>query len=173
MGTDISAFLEYKATGLKGESEWICFASDIWLSRPYLLFSLMSGVRHHAEPIFPARGIPEDVSQRVLWKYCYYVHENQSAHAWYMAKYCTPKEAEDYVKRGMSEWVGKDENKIRDPQWKKTSWLNVYELERVHQRFIGDVGNPLSTFQAVIDAMYALNEGDVEQTRLVFWFDSD
>lgn len=67
MGCDIHLSIEYR--DIWNPTFWQSFGADIYMPRDYHLFGLLAGVRGQEVPLFPIRGIPDDLSCEVDDKY--------------------------------------------------------------------------------------------------------
>ena len=65
MGISIVVHMEYRK---RGKKQYL-YAGRFQADRYYVLFSLMAGYPSYAQPLYPARGIPGNVTKCVLEEY--------------------------------------------------------------------------------------------------------
>ena len=62
MATDIHIHVEYQQRSKRGRLHWVHANEEFERDRNYDMFGILAGLRSDIEPIFPPRGLPEDIS---------------------------------------------------------------------------------------------------------------
>ena len=76
MGCDIHMYVEWKVKS-RNDNYWDTFGGCINPGRDYELFGLLAGVRSDEVPMFPIRGIHDNMAFESRYDYYYYVVENK------------------------------------------------------------------------------------------------
>jgi hypothetical protein len=198
MGTDIHAFIEYELW--QNPKEGICVTNfaELDLVRDYLMFYALVGRRGLTPPTIAPRGIPEhtsDVADNDLYTYIGPNYaEDQHRH-------CTLKHAQSWVSPDKKiEYRNGQPFRIVDADYYGFQYLYIDELraafthyleliaeEQQHtidlwKKVMGDATPPDGRypedpsypyqFQAIIDAMQAINGANPKRSWLLFWFDN-
>lgn len=66
MGTDIHIHLEYQQRKKGKKPRWMHVNKEFEEQRRYLMFGILAGARSDVEPLFPPRGLPDDITQKTL-----------------------------------------------------------------------------------------------------------
>ena len=158
MGCDIHAYIESQPHK-KDHPDYWWLDAELHVLRDYTMFGILAGVRGGV-PLYAPRGWDKDSATAM--KYCLYIvdHDTDSE------GFCSRREAEGWIKRGLSEMVG--ENKVTGPDWHTPSWLIADELERViisHKELRPEQN--CCDWLAILAFMK-----EIPTSRLVFWFDN-
>ena len=163
MGCDIHMYVEWKVKS-RNDNYWDTFGGCINPGRDYELFGLLAGVRSDEVPMFPIRGIPDNMAFESRYDYYYYVVENKKDTD---ENYVTRKNAEEWVAAGLSTWKDTDHKLVSGPDWHTPSWLTYAEFKKVLTGLDVEV-----TYKALLVDMMALTDHGKNDVRVVFWFDN-
>jgi hypothetical protein len=177
VGTDIHAVIEYEPDhGLHAFTE-----GQLALPADYALFHALAGVRRQTNdpPLYPARGMPERVSNELLRAYFTPVVEDEDARTrplpWGEFFILRSKvEANPYYK-SCEYWGGPEGPRrlISDPDWHTPSWLTYREVLAALDHLGLSVADRSVEFRAAVAAMAELaREVGPDRVRLVFLFDN-
>ena len=111
------------------ENEWNRRLTDSpYSGRNYRLFAVLAGVRNDygIRPIAKPRGVPDDVSPKVLKEYVLTVVPERTAEN-EEERVCTARDAERWVAGGSSVWI-EEGRMVTNPDWHSASWLTLREL---------------------------------------------
>jgi hypothetical protein len=161
MGCDIHGYVEERS----GDSWWL-FSGRLSLGRDYRMFGLLAGVREGGPPIVAPRGFPLDASYGL--KDEFHLHVTESACGWGGCRVTTLKNADAWVKQGLSRYVTDDARSVTDPDWHTPSWLTLEELLWAISKYEGVAGERLSQGWLAVAGMMRHLPG----SRFVFWFDN-
>lgn len=155
MGCDIQSFVEVRNNG-----EWKEVDTDWYKWRDYSVFAFLADVRNysHIKPISDPRGLPEDVSNSVLREY-------EDARGWvHTPTYLTLSEllAHDY---DQVFWDRRVTKQIGERAWTGAGLAEEGEGSHLSVReFLGEF------FFKEVERLKEY--GDLENVRVVFWFDN-
>lgn len=120
-------------------------------------------------PLFLPRGLPENVSQDVLFEYADPINDELASK--YPESGCvTRQQAEKWVQAGTSQYLKDDKAFVSNPDFYCASWLTASELEQLCNKVQEETGEDNILFRSIIAMMNVLNQGNDTQTRIVFWF---
>lgn len=154
---------------------WTSFGGSIYTGRNYEMFGLLAGVRGTAHPLFPKRGMPDDVGYLVRSENMLRIVDETdptkigagqcslvNALSWHKNNRCAISTEPDGV---TPMWVS-------CPDWHSHSWLTLEEFSEVLRAYKKLTGYaPSRQYKAVAAAMKALSAGK-RKVRVVFWFDN-
>jgi hypothetical protein len=169
MGADIHAHIEVVNTRDKSVEHF----AEVDIARDYVLFALLAGVRYtpretpDSRPVASPKGLPKPVSMTTLLSCTFEVDDELSELE--VDGYCSRAEADEWVKKGASEYTDETQTRVTDPDWHSESWLDAKELADVNARYERATNHPHAILAAITAAMQTL-EALVGQSRLVFWF---
>ena len=175
MGTDIHVNLEYihPLMGVVAAIE-----SGFSISRDYDLFNALAGVRHDdcRPPLFPPRGLPDDVSWEIFERFAVEVIPRNSGddrknklHEW-----CYADTAEHYIEHGHSQilWRG-GQKYVTEPDSHSSSYLTHPEIISACEHYGYDLADAPREFSVLLGFMKILDaEFGPDSSRVVFWFDN-
>jgi hypothetical protein len=143
VGCDIHAYAE-----VKRNNEWYFFGS-IHFYRNYKLFGKLAGVRSiEPNPLAPDRGIPADASEITRMLYDRYTTD------WHSASYATSEECKE-----LEQW------------WDEENEREYYErCGGIGIKFSASSTFELKASDEELDILKQL--GDIQDYRMVFWFDN-
>ena len=126
MGTDIWIHIEYKCRKTKNYKHAREFDGD----RLYGLFGILAGARSEIEPIYPPRGLPDDVTRLTYKKY------QDGEGDFHTASWLTASElrecldsVDEIIKQEKKDAYNKD-------------WLKGYEKIYRYLKYYDDIGEP-------------------------------
>ena len=133
IGCDIHSYVE-----IEEHKNYVSNLAKITLSRDYLLFGLLAGVRvlpeeFGAKLLFEPRGLPEVNSDVVNVDNNLYVIEDNDKDT--EKNSCNRSMAELWVKQGKSKWVFETKHIITHPDWHTHSYLYVDELKEIQKQY--------------------------------------
>lgn len=216
MGTSIHPFIEMDYStdnpapfcpAMDGRLEVHPFnIGEFVVSNDYDLFDSLAfgrsiqidGGRHDGKrPLFPARGLPANLSWNVTLRFYHVVIDDDydsnrfdpALSVCFSLPPVTRETALEWVRQGKSQWgnalrtqkftrqkkleLGFSYDLISNPNWHTPSWLTLIEIERALENFEIATESIPGEFQAIIAAMKMLESHlGAGKTRLVFWFDS-
>jgi hypothetical protein len=141
MGCDIHSYIEVVRTQ-RNDTYYtkVFFTPNI--TRDYLLFACMAGVRTHSTENLPAfatpKGLPDRLSCEVQQEYYMYVANDEKEEEEFEqdgVSACSKEDAEKYKQRGLKEIKIGDMTFIEDPDYHSASWLTIEELEEVDRLY--------------------------------------
>ena len=167
------------------------FSDSTWSDRIYGMFAALAGVRdYHDKKLMEPRGIPSDITYTTLRHYADKVIPDDE----YKARvegdtddgYVSESDAEDYIKRGLSEYIEYYDK--RNPSingkycsgadWHTPSWCTVSEMGKAFNSIFlnGDGSINLESdyieWAALLGAMKGYEASGEYECRAVFWFDN-
>ncbi len=164
MGCDIHAYVDYKNN--YGRHVHFC---NPYISRNYELFTLLAGVRGPKESaVVSPRGVPDHLNDWIVEGYVLWIGDKNAPGE-------VTREVADQLLSGTypsstsREATYWNENSITNPYIHTPSWLYLHELQEVQLRMVHTRSIELS---AIIAMMKALNDGNPERSRFIFWFDN-
>lgn len=173
MGCDIHAFVEYSRKDDSREKKyWYGFGEEFHLSRDYLIFGLLAGVRVDVQPIVEPRGIPEDAGYAIIERHTLYVVEDDKYHD--ESGNIPRSRAEKSVEKGYSKWFDKGHTRITVSDYHGHSWLTTKEYEKCISRYNSENRDEFgidASYKAILLVMKFF-ESEGYTARLVFWFDN-
>lgn len=125
MGTDIWINIEYRSRKTKNYK----YAREFYGKRLYSVFGILAGARTDIEPIYPPRGLPNDVTRLTYRKY---LNGEEDFHT---ASWLTSFEFRECLD-SVDEVI-----KNEEPDTKK-DWLRGYEKIYRYMKCYDDVGEP-------------------------------
>ena len=148
MGCDIFAYLEFYTEDVYYGSivpNTFCFAKQIPFNRCYPLFSLLSGVRAYAKPVYPVRNIDLTLKQPLSdeCKYDYYVRvlENDvyKNGRKYMSNTSNIISRDEFLKKekeGQLIPIPESRFLARNVNYHSSTYLNLNELMNVRKQYL-------------------------------------
>ena len=130
MGTDIHIHVEYLRRKKGKKPRWIHVNKDFEEYRNYQVFGILAGARSDIEPLFPPRGLPDDVSLETLR-----IHKDWEGDA-HTESWLTTEEF------GMCLNALEEIYKRRDPDDYQDEWLKEYRLVHKYMKDSDDEGEP-------------------------------
>jgi len=132
MGCDIHAYLDYDSF-FKDDGTWYVYGlAKLHISRDYLLFAILAGVRNYDDEITPVskpKGVPENISYQVEMDYTLWVlGEGDEVRE---EGCCTFEQGQRYAER--RGWWREDHKRVIHPDWHSASWLDVEELKKAQE----------------------------------------
>jgi len=175
MGCDIHAFVEH-CDSTKEKRYWWGFGDEFRLSRSYLMFAIMAGVRiYDITPIVKPRGVPKDSYFNVINKYTSYIVEDANYDSTDSSgEYTKKSDAEESFANGYAQWWDDAHSRIIRSDWHSASWLTTKEFEKCLQQYIMETDEdavPPTDYRAIL-ALMRFFESEGRDCRLVFWFDN-
>lgn len=150
-------------------------AASIRCVRDYIVFGEFArGIRSCGSMgSFEPRGFPRDVDFTTLDKYGIFIVDNNH-HNVYNDVHISEDEAEEYVMRGLSEYLNDRRSFISHPDNHTPSWLLTEEVETALQNaksiWRGRQRIP-AEYWALIPYLKTFEE-EHYRARIVFWFDN-
>ncbi len=180
MGCDIHLFAEVRC---ENGSYDALSDGEFRIPPDYPLFAALAGVRAERGfvPMFPPRGIPEDISYEVADRYFVPVLDSKRAAKWHIGEHVTPEEARRLVQDGKSHWLTKGTTSpftpstgghIAHPDWHSASWLILDEVRLSLEHAGYPVTGASDEFQLLIEYLAAFAKRKSTSVRVVFWFDN-
>lgn len=163
MGCDIHAYVEY-STWYKhdGDPYWETLTSNFG-GRDYLWFGILADVRHEGDCLYPARGLPENLSYTT--EHAEYISVNDEY----------AKTSDNFVTVGQAKsWGGYDpeKNRVSNPDHHTHSWLSTEELGHCIAKHMEIADYSLDIgWLSLFTAMKTIEENG-GKARIVFWFDN-
>jgi hypothetical protein len=176
MGCDIWAFVEY---GFDSGGYESIFQGSIWLQRNYQIFAALAGVRNrdNKPPLYPARGLPKDVSSAAFEGYYSYVIDRKDVELWTGFSFSMLDKLRNFEK---STLIPPDEGRglmrskhgyLANSDFHTPSWLKLSEVINALEYHGIDLNEMPSEYQVMLDVMSSIKRRGVSKsTRLVFWF---
>jgi len=150
-------------------------------SRIYGMFARMAKVRDYGGEYkvqFEPRGLPNDITDwRSRESFFCTVTDDKEASEW-LDHHCLKEQAERWVERGYSEWVGEDHREITDPNLHSHSWLTTQELRQCFDDCFKQQDGTYKPFSDYVEwlGLVSLCEGiesdGIHECRVVFAFDN-
>lgn len=167
MGTDISAFIEYRSAS---DQLWRTH-SEVFLERDYPLFASIAGPRGEEDTLFEPRGFPADASafaQRAY--YAHIVPDQEFIHNG-LSRFVRVSDVAGIIKNG-GHYRHQSKDIISHPDAHTSSWLSLSEVQNA-LRAIGIRNEaPGILWQLALRTMQAIEAELHAEVRLVFWFES-
>ncbi len=126
MGTDIWIHIEYRSRKTKNYK----YAREFYGDRLYGVFGILAGERSEIEPIYPPRGLPNDITRLTYKKY------KDDEPDFHTASWLTSSELRECLD-AVDEII---KNEKRDNYNK--DWLKCYEKIYRYMKYYDDVGEP-------------------------------
>jgi hypothetical protein len=195
MGCDIYCYIE-----IVSQYDELTYArsfAKVNVSRDYILFGHLAGIRSHAKAVSQPKGIPVDAGQVVFSEYYLLIVETESEVEENKLKgamrVCSRESADLAIAHGSKKINRHGFEYVEDLDLHTPSYLSIEELEEVNKLYAtsivkeiyisyvrcGEVpctkffmkryGNKQLT--SIIAMMKCLEDNETK-TRLVFWFDS-
>jgi hypothetical protein len=149
---------------------------DIYISRDYLFFDALAGVRHYQGKVclISPRGIPKTLSHEVFKSYYQYVFD--VGETYWNDNYAKREWADEWVQKGISHYRThhlKENGWVSCPDWHSVSFLNLEEIKVVLAHKEIDINDIPREFKLVISLLEsAENLYGRNRSRIVFWFDN-
>jgi hypothetical protein len=197
MGADIQCYAEKRSLSVGGWELIKNFNSfpfgdndAVYRSRDYDIFSVLANVRNQNNiiPISKPRGLPADISDEAMKKFCICIEEENLKDLGYEYSWVTSEKIDQWLETGYSRHVViENRNYITDPDLHSYSWLTFKEIydypywnELLERPWVDSPQYSKSEFAAInrdlldlLDQICSLYpENDLEDFRLVFAFDS-
>lgn len=165
MGTDIHCFPEYMP---EGNEVWRSLCGEFHVARDYDIFGKMAGVRG-GTPLFPARGIPRDISSDGVDAGFIFVDDFRAAPE-FRTSFAL---ANQFVSEGRSFWLNEHRAAYADLDFYSHSWLLRHEYRAVLDAERAPGLQPIdASYWALLAALDEIEQRSKSRTRLVFWFDN-
>ena len=174
MGTDISVFVEYDASGEPPFSGAASGLSDgpFYVPRAYRLFAALAGIRCDEPPVFPVRGLPAILSDAVADHFYLPVVTPDDEPEWRgTERYVLQADASSWVDEGLSHYLFEHgQILVSDPDLYSEGWLTLVEIRQaLEARQVPPEDIPLQ-FMLVRDIMVAVEKRvGMGRTRPIFW----
>jgi len=173
MGCDIHAMLEVEGESPVAFAFNAIFAGQASLPRNLAVFGALAGVRSTVPPLYPPRGIPDNVSEESFEEYYLFVINEADAEMYRGYGYVTRDEAPI---RGRVYWKTSGLQSrfgyVADPDWHTPSWLFLSEIHEAlaHAKLTAE--DLMPEYRIVLDALASAERWLGRRARLVFWFDN-
>nr|DAU84887.1 MAG TPA: hypothetical protein [Caudoviricetes sp.] len=150
-------------------------------SRAYGMFARMAAVRSYNDSYkvqFKPRGLPKDIVSYSILRSFYLSVTDDKDLAEYNPEYCHRTNAEEWVKVGISKWVGDKKFIITNPDYHSASWLTTQELRQCFDDCFKEKDGTYRPNSDYIDwlGLISLCEGiesdGIYECRVVFAFDN-
>ena len=124
MATDIWIHIEYKNRKTKHYN----YAREFYGDRLYGVFGILAGARTDIEPIYPPRGLPDDLTRRTYEKYLDGEGDFHTASWLFASELRECLDAVDEIVRD------------KEPVTYKNDWLKRYEKIYRYMKYCDDIG---------------------------------
>jgi hypothetical protein len=176
MGCDIHAFLEVGTTN-GGAADAVFAGEALLLPRDYEVFRALAGVRcgEGCSPLYPARGLPSDVSECVFEHYYLFVIDEADEplyRGWDWVSLADAAASEQLPMNAKPSGRMSAHGYTPYPDWHTPSFLYLAEI-RDALRHAGVSADQLPPqYEVVLQTLQATECLLGRRTRLVFWFDN-
>lgn len=176
MACDIWAFVEH---GFDSGGYEALFRGSLWLPRNYQIFAALAGVRNrdNKPPLYPARGLPKDLSSAAFEGYYSYVIERKDVELWTGFSFVMLDKLSSSERNTLippEEGGGLMRSKhgySANPDFHTPSWLKLNEVINALEYHGIDLNEMPSEYQVMLDVMSSIRKRGLSKTsRLVFWF---
>ena len=156
MGCDIHPYIEY----YDKEKDQAHFIGEVHISRDYLLFSLMAGVRSNPDekPVSYPKGLPSKLSWQTERKFYLFVLEEDTDED----GCCSSEDAERWVGQGSSWYLDEAKRLVSNPDWHSETWLSIEELEEVQRRYMD---SEIEDYDGMMKQIKQIRGSDLSETE--------
>jgi hypothetical protein len=178
MGCDIHAYIEYE--GGPDRPFEALFLGEVELPRNYRVFKTLAGLRSDTPPLFPPRGIPEDVSEAAFEGYYLFVIDPADCDLYRGYNFVTLEEAEQWARSGVKRVPTECKKSgllsphgyIPDSTRHTPSWLWLSEIRQALEHSGLREDQLAQPYQVLLETMESVERHMKRKSRLVFWFDN-